>query len=246
MTWLTALPSSRCAGFGRPLLGQVPGLDDVVEHVEAVAGARGAVQARHVDRRGRAGLLVLLPRIQRVVHRLDPPEGAAADDHVAEAERALAHQQLGHHAAALVQLGLQAGAGGGPVGIGLVVVQFGHGQQGFQQLVDALAGGRAGLDHFRLAAPFAGEQLVCGQLLRRSAVVLSPGRSILFSATTIGTSAARAWLIASSVCGITPSSAATTSTAMSVTLAPRARISVKASWPGVSTKATARPSASTR
>ena len=44
----------------------------------------------------------------------------------------------------------------------------------------------------------------------------------MFRATTIGTSAARAWLIASSVCGITPSSAATTSTAMSVTLAPRA------------------------
>ena len=68
-----------------------------------------------------------------------------------------------------------------------------------------------------------------------------PGRSILFSATTIGTSAARAWLMASSVCGMTPSSAATTSTAMSVTLAPRARISVNASWPGVSTKVTAPP-----
>ena len=34
---------------------------------------------------------------------------------------------------------------------------------------------------------------------------------------------------------MTPSSAATTSTAISVTLAPRARISVNASWPGVST-----------
>ena len=42
--------------------------------------------------------------------------------------------------------------------------------------------------------------------------------------------------MASSVCGITPSSAATTSTTMSVTLAPRARIRVNASWPGVSTK----------
>ena len=58
--------------------------------------------------------------------------------------------------------------------------------------------------------------------------------SILFSATTSGTSAALAWLIASMVCGITPSSAATTSTTMSVTLAPRARMAVKASWPGVS------------
>ena len=45
----------------------------------------------------------------------------------------------------------------------------------------------------------------------------------------IGTLAARAWSIASSVWGITPSSAATTRTAMSVTLAPRARMAVKAS-----------------
>ena len=45
-----------------------------------------------------------------------------------------------------------------------------------------------------------------------------------------------AWLIASIVCGMTPSSAATTSTTMSVTLAPRARIAVKAAWPGVSMK----------
>ena len=37
-----------------------------------------------------------------------------------------------------------------------------------------------------------------------------------------------------SVCGITPSSAATTRTTISVTFAPRARISVNASWPGVS------------
>ena len=55
-------------------------------------------------------------------------------------------------------------------------------------------------------------------------------------ATIIGTFAALAWLIASTVCGITPSSAATTSTTMSVTLAPRARIAVKAAWPGVSMK----------
>jgi len=48
--------------------------------------------------------------------------------------------------------------------------------------------------------------------------------------------------MASSVCGMTPSSAATTSTTMSVTLAPRARIAVNASWPGVSTKAIPRPS----
>ena len=58
----------------------------------------------------------------------------------------------------------------------------------------------------------------------------------------IGTLAAFAWLIASSVWGMTPSSAATTTTAMSVTRAPRARIAVNASWPGVSRKTTRLPS----
>jgi hypothetical protein len=66
--------------------------------------------------------------------------------------------------------------------------------------------------------------------------------STLFTATTIGTPAARACAIDSWVCGLTPSSAATTSTATSVTFAPRARMAVKASWPGVSRKVILRPS----
>ena len=40
--------------------------------------------------------------------------------------------------------------------------------------------------------------------------------------------------MASMVWGITPSSAATTRITMSVTWAPRARMAVKAAWPGVS------------
>ena len=58
---------------------------------------------------------------------------------------------------------------------------------------------------------------------------LASGRSILFKAMTIGMPAACAWLMASFVCGMTASSAATTIMAMSVTCAPRARIAVKAS-----------------
>ncbi len=65
---------------------------------------------------------------------------------------------------------------------------------------------------------------------------LASGLSILLIATIIGTFAALACWIASTVCGITPSSAATTRMTMSVTLAPRARIAVKAAWPGVSMK----------
>ena len=61
--------------------------------------------------------------------------------------------------------------------------------------------------------------------LTRSRLALA--LSILLMATMIGTPAAFAWSIASCVCGITPSSAATTRMTMSVTLAPRARINVK-------------------
>ena len=53
--------------------------------------------------------------------------------------------------------------------------------------------------------------------------------SILLIATMIGTAAARAWLMASTVCGMTPSSAATTRMTMSVAWAPRARMAVNAS-----------------
>ena len=69
------------------------------------------------------------------------------------------------------------------------------------------------------------------------------GLSILFTATISGTLAAVAWSMASSVCGITPSSAATTSTTMSVTFDPRARMRVNASWPGVSRNTISRPKA---
>ena len=48
-------------------------------------------------------------------------------------------------------------------------------------------------------------------------------------------------LMDSTVWACTPSSAATTSTTMSVTCAPRARIDVKAAWPGVSRKVTRWP-----
>ena len=69
----------------------------------------------------------------------------------------------------------------------------------------------------------------------------APGLSILLMATTMGTLAALAWLMASMVWGMMPSSAATTRMTISVTWAPRARMEVKASWPGVSMKVIWRP-----
>uniref|UniRef100_A0A224Y3J4 Putative secreted protein n=1 Tax=Panstrongylus lignarius TaxID=156445 RepID=A0A224Y3J4_9HEMI len=55
-------------------------------------------------------------------------------------------------------------------------------------------------------------------------------------ATIIGTPAALAILMLSTVCSMTPSSAATTKTTISVHCAPRFRIEQKAAWPGVSKK----------
>ena len=75
--------------------------------------------------------------------------------------------------------------------------------------------------------------------------MLAEGLSILFTATKISMPAALAWLMASTVWGITPSSAATTKIAMSVALAPRIRMAVNASCPGVSRNVILRPSTST-
>ena len=74
---------------------------------------------------------------------------------------------------------------------------------------------------------------------------LAPTVSILLMATTTGMPAALAWLMLSTVWGMMPSSAATTRMAISVTMAPLARMEVKASWPGVSRKVMGLPLIST-
>jgi len=105
-----------------------------------------------------------------------------------------------------------------------------------------------------MPVPFLAEQLTkivspphSSGMMPRSAIScftrsgFASGLSILLTATIIGTLAALAWSIASLVCGMTPSSAATTMTAISVTFAPLARMAVNASCPGVSRKVTFLP-----
>ena len=69
----------------------------------------------------------------------------------------------------------------------------------------------------------------------------APSTSHFVNATTYRHSAAMMCAAASLVWGITPSSAAHTSTATSVTLAPRLRIALKAACPGVSRKVSSPP-----
>ena len=120
--------------------------------------------------------------------------------------------------------------------IGLEVEDFGLEQDLLEQGLDAgaLLGGDLGGE--RLSAELLEHDVVLQQVLLDFLHGWPSGRSILLMATMIGTPASLAWLMASLVCGMTSSSAATTSTTMSVTFAPRARMAVNASWPGVSTK----------
>jgi hypothetical protein len=92
-------------------LGDLPGHPVVVDDDEAVAGAGHGCQAEHLDRPGR----------RRVGHRIavlvqhgpDPAVGLAADDRVADVERAALHEDGRDRAAALVQVRLD----GHPLGL---------------------------------------------------------------------------------------------------------------------------------
>ena len=85
-----------------------------------------------------------------------------------------------------------------------------------------------------VSPPQSSEMTSCWESSFRTRSGSASSLSILLTATIIGTPAARACWMPSTVCGMTPSSAATTSTTMSVDCAPRARIDVNAAWPGVS------------
>ena len=87
---------------------------------------------------------------------------------------------------------------------------------GLEQLLDVRAGRRTRRrTSCRRRTPRG--QAVLGQLATDLGRVGALDLSILLTATTIGTWPPLAWLSASTVCGITPSSAATTRIAMSVT-----------------------------
>ena len=88
----------------------------------------------------------------------------------------------------------------------------------------------------RVSPPIDSTWMSCCSSSVRTRCGFASGLSILLTAMIIGTPAALACWIASMVWGMTPSSAATTITTMSVTLAPRARMDVNAAWPGVSMK----------
>src|SRR3989441_1317488 len=176
-----------------------------------------------------------------VVHRAHPARVLAADEGVAQPQGAVLDENRGERPLAGVERRLEHRAVGAFVRVRLEVEQLGLQQDLLEQLVHI----RPLLRRDGSGERGAAELLEHTPWARRSCLTfctLAVGRSILLIATTIGTPAFLACEIASMVCGMMASSAATTSTTMSVTWAPRARIAVNASWPGVSRKVMERPS----
>ena len=153
-----------------------------------------------------------------VEHVPDAPAGGSRHDRVSDTQRAITYDHSRYRAASAVELGFDDGAGSPRIGIGRQILDFSQQQYAFQQLVYAHPSVRGDLDHHVVAAPFLGYEAMFHQFrLTRSAS--AAGRSILLMAAMMGTFAALAWLIASMVWGLTPSLAATTRTAISVTCA---------------------------
>ena len=219
------------------------GLGGIGDHLERVADFRQRLQTQHFDRHRGLGFAHRLAAV--VEHRADFAEHRSADEIIADAQRAVAAPAPWPPDRARDRASLRArcpwrAARDWPSDPACRptsrIISSSRSRFG-------LGPGR-NRNHDDVAAPVLGQQAAIGQLLL-DPLRLRVGLSILLIATMIGTFAALAWSMASSVCGITPSSAATTSTTMSVTLAPRARMRVNASWPGVSMNTILRPFFST-
>ena len=221
--------SWRCSAkrLGRLLVG------DDVEHL---AGVGDAVEAQDLDRRRGTGLGQRLPLVAQ--HRADLARVLAGDHEVADLERPVLDQDGRDGAARAIEARLDDVPLGRLVRVGLAARARRPAATASRAACRCPAWSwprRSRRSCRRPTPPRPGRarRACCG-----SDSGLAPGLSILLTATTIGTCAALAWLMASMVCGIGPSSAATTRTTMSVIWAPRARMAVNASWPGVSRNTT--------
>ena len=210
------------------------GLGQVGGDPELVAGLGRLGETEHLDRRRRQRLLDLVAVV--VDEGLDLAPRRAGHDRVADPQRAALDDDRGHRAPADVEVGLEDGAAGPALGAGLAAPRPRPPATSCSSRSSMPRFCRAETSTMMVSPPQASGTSPCSESCCMTRLGSASSRSILLTATMIGTSAALAWLIASTVWGMTPSSAATTSTTMSVTSAPRARMAVKASWPGVSMK----------
>ena len=135
----------------------------VSHHVEAVTRHGSAVQAEQQHRRGGASLLDGLVVV--VEHGFHLSVSCASQHHVANAQSAVLHQNLGHIATAFIQSRLNDGAFGQTVRVGFQVEELGFEQHLFEQRVDVGTEFSSDFLFLVLAAPAFDEDIHLGQLL---------------------------------------------------------------------------------
>src|SRR5581483_3855144 len=106
----------------------------VLDDDEIVAGERQAVEAEHLDRDRRAGLVLVLAAL--VDERAHPAPFAAGDEDVANIERTALDENRRDRAAAAIELGFENDAFGGAVRVRLQVEQFGLQEDRLLQFVE--------------------------------------------------------------------------------------------------------------
>ena len=149
-----------------------------------VAGVRQSGKAEHFHRRGRTGRLDRLAAI--VDERLHFAAIIAADERLADFERAHLHDDGRGRAAAGFDLRFDHGAARGRGGRSLQLHHFRLHDHLLEQMVDARSLGRGDRHDDGFAAPIFRGQFVLLQLLFHP-VDVAPGKSILLIATMIFT-----------------------------------------------------------
>ena len=144
------------------LAGELAGAAVVLDHLHELAGVADAVEAEHLDRHPRAGLLD--PLAGEVVHRPHPAPLRTGDERVADPQRAALDQDGDDRAAAGVELGLDHGAGGRGVGVRAQLLQLGDEQDHVEQVVEAFVGLGRDVAVDGVAAPLLRGEPLAGEL----------------------------------------------------------------------------------
>ena len=200
--------------LGLPKQRDLPRLRGVFDRLERVARPRQRRQAEHLDRERRPGDLDLPTAV--IDERAHLAEDRARDDGVADVQRAVLDENRRDRPASLVEFCLEHGPDAARFGFAL------RSPMSVTSRIISSSSARfwrffADTSTMTVLPPHSSGIRPSSDSSRFTRSGLASGLSILLIATMIGTPAAFAWSIASRVCGITPSSAATTRMTMSVT-----------------------------
>ena len=221
-------------------------LDELARHAfvgddaEFVAGRGDLGKAGDLDRDGRARFLDLRALVVR--HDTHAAHSRARNDKVGLTQRAVLDKQRRNRAAVLIQTRFKNAALARTVRVGLEFFHLSGQNDRLKQFVNACARLGRDLTNLCFAAPFSRCQTVLGQL-GQDAVGVCTVLIHLIDSYNDG-NFGRLGVI-DGLDGLRHNAAATTRMAISVHMAPRARISVKAAWPGVSRKVIGWPLIST-